>query len=154
MAYWVTQTRPTQVELASPEDVKRVIDSLSILMTLVTLKVSSRLIPDAEISTWQARIDSHISACGCKQSAVGMLLLASLYAVFYFLGPGDLSGIGVAEILSCVGFAIVGAAIGKLGGVAYGRIRLKRTLESLLLVSQNREVDTIRCKDYTGQAQL
>jgi hypothetical protein len=139
MNHFVDQTRSAHVELASPEDIKRVMGSVSGLMTLATLKISSGLIPDNEITTWQARIDKHLSACGCKQSALGMMSLASLYAVFYFLGGGELGGIGVADVLSCVVFAVVGAAIGKLGGVAYGRLTLKRTLESLLQVLQNRK---------------
>jgi VIT1/CCC1 family predicted Fe2+/Mn2+ transporter len=141
MNHWMNQTQSTHIELSSPEDVKQVIGSVSRLMTLVTLKVSSGLIPGNEISTWQARIDNHLAACGCKQSTLGMVFLALLYAIFYFLGSGELSGIGATELLSCAAFSVVGAAIGKLGGVVYARIRLKRTLEALLSVSQNREID-------------
>lgn len=141
MNAWMNPTRSTHVELASPEDVRRVTGSVSRLMTLVTVKVGSGLLPGNEIAPWQARIDKHLSACGCRQSALGMVLLALLYASGYFLGGGEAGGIGAAELLSCAAFAIVGAAIGKLGGVVYARFRLKRTLESLLAVLPNREAE-------------
>jgi hypothetical protein len=138
---WMNRTPSTHVELLVSEDVKRVVGSASRLMTLVTLKVSSGLIPDDEVSTWQARIDKHLSACGCKESTLGMVAFALLYVTFYFPGAGDLSELGAVELLSCAAFAVVGAAIGKAGGVVYGRMRMKRTLEALLKVSQNRGID-------------
>jgi hypothetical protein len=138
---WLAQTPSTHIELSSPEDVKQAMESVSRLMMLRTVHVGSKLIPEDDVPAWQARVDRHLAACGCRQSTLGMLALAVLYAALHFFRSGELGGIGSAELLSCAGFAVVGAAIGKLGGVAYARMRLKRTLEALLSVSQSGGID-------------
>jgi hypothetical protein len=87
--------------------------------------------PAQELQQLERRLERFESACGCESGAVAMLSALILYPVYLAQGRGDLWPLTIGEVAAGVGVIVAAAVAGKLAGVAWARLSLRRTRDRI-----------------------
>lgn len=84
-----------------------------------------------ESALWQARLANALGICGCTEGAIGLLaglsLTLILWGIGWFPGPG-----GWHLLTSCVILASLGAALGRLAGLARARRVIRAEISAMI----------------------
>lgn len=81
----------------------------------------------AEASEWARRLKQSERTCGCKSGAIMMLVAVIGWPIWVIASglPDGLLSIGAA-VLTYIGVVVGSAVVGKLAGIATGRLRHRR----------------------------
>ena len=84
-----------------------------------------------DLVTWQGLINKQLSACGCSEGAILLMIAAFGYAVYFFLLQEGYNSIGWSTIGTWIGISLVGAISGKIFGLVRAQIQLSRHIRGL-----------------------
>jgi len=96
----------------------------------VRLRIPQLAASDAE--RWEGRINAQLRICGCFSGALMALLAAIGGAGYAILRLASGGAVTWSTVWACGGAILAAAAAGKLGGLAIGQVRLRRSLAGLL----------------------
>lgn len=101
----------------------------------------------AENFEWERRICRYRSACGCGSGAAFMLASSAAYTALLISHSSLISSSLWPRIWMGAAFVAGATSLGKVGGLVFARVQLKRTVESLeRMVSERVATD-----EYDGE---
>lgn len=90
-----------------------------------------RLTP-SETYSWQRKLNSLYSDCGCSTGAIAMFLSIVVYLLYLFFGPEGVSSISRTDGLIGVLVFFVSAGAGKVLGISRARWNFRRAVKKLV----------------------
>lgn len=89
-----------------------------------------RGLPGAERERWEVLLNRRLSACGCGDGAILMILSLAGYAAYLVFGPGEAPGFWAAAGIG-LAIAMVATLVGKIAGLVRARMLLTRAIRNL-----------------------
>ena len=124
------------VHLARAGDINAMLSSWQQLLLLTSITIGAGLLPEYERREYQAAIDARLTGCRCRESALGMVAGAALYAAAWTLLPMLRTSVW-GDLLAGLGVALLAGAVGRVVGHVLNRRQLRGDLRALqILVSQ------------------
>lgn len=103
---------------------------------LITLDIPAL----SDASEWGKLLSRYYNECGCSSSAALALTSVGLYLSFEYF---ELPWPEELHWPTLIGLFIGAAAVGKIGGLAWGQVRLKNTIKKLeKLLSANKNISS------------
>jgi hypothetical protein len=125
---------PTRKE---PEIIKHPGELKSLSVLPIKLKHGQRRVSLSALlaaegrSDYESKINRRLFACGCTESALGIILGLSVYIVWAVFRSGEISVIG--HIGSGLAAFFAGSVLGKIVGLIRAEKHLKETIQLILL---------------------
>ena len=98
-------------------------------MGMRRVMIGEGLVPEVSRQELDEQINKHLFACGCTESAIGIVVAVIGYAAWALLASPDLSW--VALTLYGVGAVFGGAVVGRIYGLLRAEKRLRQTVENI-----------------------
>jgi hypothetical protein len=87
---------------------------------------------ESQSSSLQFAVNRYMTACGCREGKIGILLAVMLCAAYLWIPSGTTwSAFGWPQIGMGVGAVAIGALAGKAIGLLRARIALRQTIQKL-----------------------
>lgn len=128
------------VEVPDLDTLKGLIESAYLILVVPKIYLALTCLSRDELIFWQSKIDKYVLACGCKEGMAGTVSLLVVFFAYRWIDPFQNVWSFWTSFLIGLGFAIVGAGIGKIGGHFVARKKLRGTLEDLLRALTTREI--------------
>ena len=98
------------------------------------IKLEFADIHNEDLAQWQLLINRQLSACGCTEGAILLMVTACGYVIYLIFLREEYTSIGWSIIGLGIGISFIAAIIGKLTGLVRSQIQLTRYVRRLKAV--------------------